>query len=307
MDKLLDVTLREVSLATDFAVTVDEGLELLTGLARTAVDMAEIGYYRPRLWDRLRTWESCPPELLGKARAALGSTGLVVFVHLGTVTPDELAVLRDEGVDLVRVAIGPLSDADRMRALAEQLHRHGLPFSINAIRASQRSPEDLTALGRLAGETGARVLYVADSNGALYPGRVAELTRAMRAGTDLPLGLHAHDNLTLAFANALTAMESGVSWLDSCLGGAGKGGGNLCTERIALYLHSNGIRRFDLTTLVELAGSWLTPRGLVPPGFWEAVHGTLDLDLEDCARAGALRPEERAPHYQSAYGLSLTT
>ncbi|MDQ1738612.1 MAG: 4-hydroxy 2-oxovalerate aldolase, partial [Pseudonocardiales bacterium] len=307
MDKLLDVTLREVSLATDYRITVDEGLDLLTGLARTAIDIAEIGYFRPRLWDRVRSWESCPPEVLGKARAALGDTQLSVFVHLGTVTAAELAVLRDEGVDLVRVGIGPLTEADRMRALAEDLHRCGLPFSINVIRASQRTLEDATALGRLATETGARVLYFADSNGALYTARVAELIRAMQAGTDVPLGLHAHDNLSLAFANALIALEHGVSWLDSCLGGAGKGGGNLSTERIALYLHSAGIRRFGLTTIDDLSRSWLVPRQLDPPGFWEAVNGTLDLDMEDCLRAGALHPDERAPHYQSTYGLTLTT
>jgi 4-hydroxy 2-oxovalerate aldolase len=306
MDKLLDVTLREVSLATDYDVTVDEGLDLLTGLARTAIDIAEIGYVRPWLWDQLGSWESCPPAVLSKARAALGDTQLSVFVHLGTVSAAELAVLRDEGVDLVRVGIGPLADADRMRAFAEDLHRCGLPFSINAVRASQRTLEDATALARLAAETGARVLYVADSNGALYPGRVAELTRAMRAGSDVPLGLHAHDNLSLAFANALSAMDHGVTWLDSCLGGAGKGGGNLSTERIALYLHSAGIRRFALTAIDDLTHRWLAPRQLAPPGFWEAVNGTLDLDMEDCLRAGALRPDERAPYYQSTYGLILS-
>ena len=300
------MTLREVSLSTDYDVSVADGLHLLAGLADTSIDIAEIGYFRPRLWDRAPSWESCPPQLLGKARAALGNTQLSVFVHLGTVSRAELAVLRDEGVDLVRVAVGPLSDADRMRALAEDLHHCGLPFSINVIRASQRSPEEATALGRLATETGARVLYFADSNGALYPGGVAELTRAMRAGTDLPLGLHAHDNLSLAFANALTAMDHGVTWLDSCLGGAGKGGGNLSTERIALYLHSAGIRRFCLTAIVDLARTWLVPRQLVPPGFWEAVNGTLDLDMEECLRAGALRPDERAPHYEAAYGLTLS-
>ncbi len=305
MDKLLDVTLREVGLATDFDVSIADGLELLSGLARTSVDMAEIGYFRPALWDRPPSWESCPAEVLGKARAALGGTGLAVFVHLGTVRPAELAVLRDEGVDLVRVGIGPLADADRVRAFAEDLRACGLRFSVNAIRASKRSPDEARALAALAGEIGAEVLYVADSNGALYPAQVAELATAMSGGSDVALGLHAHDNLSLAFANALTALDHGVTWLDSCLGGAGKGGGNLSTERIALYLHSAGIRRFALSAIADLTRSWLVPRQLGASGFWEAVNGTLDLDMDECLRAGALRPDERAHHYESTYGFTL--
>lgn len=305
MDKLLDVTLREVGLATDFDISIEDGLELVTGLARTSIDMVEIGYFRPRLWDRPPSWESCPPEVLGKARAALGATELSVFVHLGTVTAAELAVLRDEGVDLVRVGIGPLTDADRVRAFAEDLRACGLRFSVNAIRASKRGPDEARALARLAGEVGAEVLYLADSNGALYPAQVAELTTAMAAGSDVALGLHAHDNLSLAFANALTAVDHGVTWLDSCLGGAGKGGGNLSTERITLYLHSAGIRRFGLSAIAELTRSWLTPRQLEASGFWEAVNGTLDLDMEECLRISALRPDERAHHYESTYGFTL--
>jgi len=305
MDKLLDVTLREVGLSTDFDISIEDGLELVTGLARTSIDIVEIGYFRPRLWDRPPSWESCPPEVLGKARAALGATGLSVFVHLGTVTAAELAVLRDEGVDLVRVGIGPLSDADRMRAFADELRECGLPFSVNAIRASKRSPDEASALAALAGEIGAAVLYLADSNGALYPAQVAELVSAMSAGSDVPLGLHAHDNLSLAFANALTALSHGVSWLDSCLGGAGKGGGNLSTERITLYLHGAGIRRFGLSTIHDLSRGWLTPRELSASGFWEAVNGTLDLDMEDCLRAGVLSPDQRSRHYESTYGFSL--
>ena len=126
----------------------------------------------------------------------------------------------------------------------------------------------------------------------------------MREATDLELGFHAHDNLTLAFANTITAIERGVTWMDGCVGGAGKGG-NLSTERIALHLQSSGHGRFDLFTLATVAESWLSCRSLRTPGFWEAVNGTLDLDLPECTAAGAVSPTERPHYYHATHGLSL--
>ena len=67
---------------------------------------------------------------------------------------------------------------------------------------------------------GADWLYIADSNGSLFPERVTEIFRELSNEVRMSLGFHAHDSLHLAFANSLAAIRAGGSMLDSSLGGA---------------------------------------------------------------------------------------
>ena len=50
------------------------------------------------------------------------------------------------------------------------------------------------------------------------------------------MGLHAHNNLSLAVANTLAAIEAGATMVDSCLQGMGISGGNAQTEILVLVL-----------------------------------------------------------------------
>lgn len=73
-------------------------------------------------------------------------------------------------------------------------------------------------------------VYVADSYGALYPSDVKEIF--MQNKLD---GIHTHDNMGLAFANCISALEQGASFVDGTLTGMGRGVGNVTTEQLLSY------------------------------------------------------------------------
>ena len=79
---------------------------------------------------------------------------------------------------------------------------------------------------------GADAVYVVDSAGAMTThdarARVAALKAGLRAETQV--GIHAHNNLSLAVANSIGALEEGVDQVDGCSRGLGAGAGNCPTE-----------------------------------------------------------------------------
>lgn len=96
-------------------------------------------------------------------------------------------------------------------------------------------------------------IYFADSNGSLLPARIKTLYDKYVSHYSTPFGFHAHDNLGLAQANALTAMSSGVRFIDASLAGMGRGTGNLKTEFFVAYLHSIHLKKYNLEHILQAA------------------------------------------------------
>lgn len=79
------------------------------------------------------------------------------------------------------------------------------------------------------------VLYFADSYGNLQPNAVKHICQLFKQITSIDCGIHCHDNLGLAFANSLQAIESGFNYVDGTVCGMGRGVGNTKTEQLLIY------------------------------------------------------------------------
>ena len=75
------------------------------------------------------------------------------------------------------------------------------------------------------------IFYVADNLGSLNPKDIKNIFRVISKYSEIPLGMHAHDNMGLARENTLSAISSGASYIDSTLLGMGRGAGNAKTEK----------------------------------------------------------------------------
>jgi hydroxymethylglutaryl-CoA lyase len=101
---------------------------------------------------------------------------------------------------------------------------------------------------------------LADTTGTATPRRIAAVVDGLPEPTRRTLGLHLHDTRGTALANALAAIEIGVSRFDTATGGLGGSpfapgaGGNLATEDLVLMLndlgHDTGI---DLDAVLTIA------------------------------------------------------
>ena len=106
---------------------------------------------------------------------------------------------------------------------------------------------------------GAQQLSIGDTIGVATPGHVTDMIGALAAAGIPPsdVAVHFHDTYGQALANALAALEAGVTTIDSSAGGLGgcpyaeSATGNLATEDLVWQLHGLGIATgVDLDALV---------------------------------------------------------
>lgn len=112
---------------------------------------------------------------------------------------------------------------------------------------------------------GADAVYMFDSAGALLPHQVKERVRALRQNLQVDVGFHGHNNLSLAMANTLAAIEEGAKRIDGSIRCLGAGAGNTQTEVLIAVLEHMGIRTgIDLYKIMDVAEEVIAPILQVP-------------------------------------------
>jgi len=127
-------------------------------------------------------------------------------------------------------------------------------------------PERVAGIVRQCTDAGVTELALADTIGVAVPRDVRTLVAAVRSETSLPLRCHFHNTRNTGYANALAAIEEGVTALDASSGGIGgcpfapAATGNIATEDLLYALGRSGIEAgIDMAPLLA-ASSYIEER-----------------------------------------------
>ncbi|MGE9290808.1 MAG: homocitrate synthase/isopropylmalate synthase family protein [Puniceicoccales bacterium] len=128
----------------------------------------------------------------------------------------------------------------RISAIARRRFEY---FTVGAQDASRADPEFLAMLARAALEEGASRFRIADTVGILDPKRTESLVGYVREVVpDLPLEFHGHNDLGMAVANTVTAIQAGAESVSVTVNGLGERAGNAALEEVVMALrHSCSI------------------------------------------------------------------
>ncbi|MGC1182148.1 4-hydroxy-2-oxovalerate aldolase [Legionella sp.] len=252
--QLLDTSLRDGGHRTNFHFQDNELEEILPSLDHSGIDYIEIGYRNGSLQpiEHLGRAGFCDKKYLLFCSSLIKNAKIAVMVHPQNVNQDDLIELKNCGVDLLRICIAK-DDFSSSIPIIQMAKKTGLHVSVNFIHISYYTNAELDKSIKEASKYHPDIIYFADSNGSLLPRRIKELYNRCINHYPISFGFHAHDNIGLAQANALTAMETGVKFIDASLAGMGKGTGNLKTEFFTAYLQAANIKKYNLHDILNAA------------------------------------------------------
>jgi len=193
-------------------------------------------------------------EMLKTARKELKKTRLGAFLipGFGTIN-DDINPAIEIGVDLFCVATH-CTEADVTRQHIEYLRKKNKE-TYGVLMMYHMAPKERLAEEALKMQSyGAQGVILMDSAGASTPNMVSETVSYLAQNIGLKLGFHAHNNMGLAVANSLIAIQNGALIIDGTLRGFGAGAGNCQLEVLIGLLSKMGISTgLDLYKMMDVS------------------------------------------------------
>ena len=259
--RIFDTTLRDGEQAPGAALTAAEKLEVARHLVRLNVDVIEAGFPA-----------ASPGDFEAVQRIARETRGVAVAA---------LARCRDgdpqRAVEAIRVAERPhlhvfISTSDihlehqlhitREQAIAEAVRwvRYGreqlgpdAEIEFSAMDATRTDTDYLLKVFEAVVDAGATTVNVPDTVGYAIPSEFGALVKRVvdLVGTAATVSIHCHNDLGLATANTLAALQAGARQLEVTINGLGERAGNASLEEVVMALRTRPTQFPDLVTRVQ--------------------------------------------------------
>lgn len=259
--QILDTTLRDGSYVIDFQFTAADTQTVTRCLDKIGIGLIEIGHgvgigASPSKGVAAAT----DVEYVKAAKSAIKNSKIGMFCIPGIATKDGLAACIDAGLDFVRIGVN-VDQIDQSEEFIKFARKKGIFVCSNFMKSYVMKPAAYSKIVKQSEEYGSQMIYVVDSAGGMLPNEIKEYVQCSRAVTSVPLGFHGHNNIGLAVANALAAIEAGVAVVDTTLLGMGRSSGNVPTEIMVPLLQRQfgACQNIDEDLLLDLGETLIAP------------------------------------------------
>ena len=256
--RVVDATIRDGGLCNNFRFDDKFIKDLYQANVKAGVDYMEFGYKASKEIfneDDFGKWKFCNDSDIRKI-VGDNKTGLKIAVMADVGRTDfqqDIIPKKDSPIDLVRIAtyINTIPAAVEM---IENCAKKGYETTINIMAVSKANTDDIKTALDILGQSPVNAFYIVDSYGALYPEQSRKLANLYCEYADKygkSVGIHAHNNQQLAFANTIEAMTQGVSYLDATVDSMGRGAGNCALELLLGFLKNPKYKVAPILKIIE--------------------------------------------------------
>ena len=261
--KVFDCTIRDGGLANNSQFTLETVRAVYAACCASGIDYVELGYRNSKKMfstSEYGAWRFCDEEDLKKVVDGVPNTKgtkLSVMQDSHKAFADDVLPKDKSLVDMIRVATY-VKDIDKAIHLANNATNKGYEATINIMAISHEGAPFLDeALQQIEEETKVKAVYIVDSFGALYSETIHYLVEKFQMYLKTKeVGIHAHNNQQLGFANTIEGIIKGANYLDGTLYGLGRAAGNCPLELLLGFLKNP---KFDMVPILEVIGKTIIP------------------------------------------------
>ena len=299
--KIVDCTVRDGGLINAHKFQDGFFKKVYDTCVASGIDYMEVGYKADRnlfQGDQFGPWKFSSEEDIRKEVGDNPSNlKLCAMADTGRTILDDILPREESVLDMIRVATY-IHQLPAALEIVKDSKDKGYEVALNLMAVSAVTDFELDqALQVIKEVPEVDYLYVVDSYGSLYHEQIDDLiTRYAKTGKNL--GIHAHNNQQLAYANTIYAAIHGVKLLDTTMMGMGRGAGNCPTELMVGFLKNP---KFDLRPILKFVQDTMLPMSKETDWGYSIPYMITGHYNEHPRTAIALRGSERKDDYLGFY------
>ena len=261
--ELLDCTIRDGGYLNNWNFTTDEVLDCYKSVSKSGYSYFEIGFktnkkYLPNKGE----WCYCDEKSINKIVEKLSwGCKIAVMAKIGTVDIEDFVERKNSNIDLVRVLLARITKTDngniskfnvenikKAKEFCEKLIEYGYEVCMNFGCGDLIDDNEIKIIAKEFNNVKLKAIYIADTFGGFneinIPIQTYKLyTEFNKYKSEINFGFHFHNNNNNALSKAKIAIYNGCNMIDTCIGGLGRGSGNLKSIELLLDLNGDNIRR----------------------------------------------------------------
>jgi 4-hydroxy 2-oxovalerate aldolase len=261
MVRILDNTLRDGSYVVDFKFTAKDTEVIAAKLDEAAIPYIEVGHGLGLHAGIRNDMKSAEPDEAhmeaAKGVVKKGKWGMFFIPGFGRL--EDIDTAAKYGMDFIRIGtnVTEVASSEPYIRRAKEL---GMYVFSNFMKTYVLNADRVGEMAAISVSYGSDLVSIVDSAGGMLTEDVSSYFKAVRNHTDAKLGFHGHNNLGLAIANTLKAIELGADVVDTSVRGLGRSAGNTNTEMLLMVLMRMGIDlNIDIMKLFDLAERYIDP------------------------------------------------
>ncbi len=237
--KIFDSTLRDGAQGQGISFSLEDKIKIVRALDEMKIDYIEAGNPGSNPKDMEFFKKLKDVELKNASVVSFGSTrrsninveddkNLKDLLSSGTDTvvifgkswdlqvTDIIKTSLDENIEMIKDTIKYLCKKERKVIFdAEHFYdgyKSNKAYAISTLKAAE--------------EAGAQIVILCDTNGGTLPKDIGDITKIVKEQVSIEVGIHSHDDMGMAVANSIMAVEAGASQVQGTFIGIGERCGN---------------------------------------------------------------------------------
>jgi 4-hydroxy 2-oxovalerate aldolase len=221
--------------------------------SRSQVDYFEIGYRNDLNISNLGKYGYCRDKEIARLFKSLTNCRLLCMIDAGKYSGYKIANRGKSRIPFtgIRVAAYP-HEAKQAINLIEQVYDKGYEVFLNLMASSEWTSENFETITRWPKKHILEAVYFADSFGSYVMSDIGAFINKLRNYGFKNIGFHSHNNVQMAFANTIYAIEKGIDYVDASIYGMGRGAGNLPIEILLSYLAKTRYKEYNVAPYLDV-------------------------------------------------------